>query len=63
MMELISGKPYIYIYIEYRMVLGTLCLYKLNIQIRDLARMGFDYGPEMYDRWHAAAPNVPLRVS
>jgi len=21
--------------------------------------MGFDYGPEMYDRWHAAAPEVP----
>ena len=21
--------------------------------------MGFDYGPEMYDKWHAAAPAVP----
>ena len=20
--------------------------------------MGFDYGPEMYDRWHAAAPKA-----
>lgn len=21
--------------------------------------MGFDYGPEMYDKWHAEAPGVP----
>lgn len=21
--------------------------------------MGFDYGPEMYDKWHAEAPTVP----